>query len=168
VILRLKEPYDGAEPAPNSVSALNLLRLSQMTDSEVLRARAEAIFSTFSDHLRQAPSAMPLLMAAFGFYLDTPKQIVIAGPVDAPDTRAMLREVHRRFVPSKIVLLADGGIGQQTLAKQVPFIRELGMMANQATAYVCEDFVCQLPTNDANVMAGLLDNAHRQLEPASK
>jgi uncharacterized protein YyaL (SSP411 family) len=31
VIVRLKEDYDGAEPAPNSVAAMNLLRLDWMT-----------------------------------------------------------------------------------------------------------------------------------------
>ncbi len=36
-LLRMKEDYDGAEPSPNSVSALNLLRLGEMLDDRVFQ-----------------------------------------------------------------------------------------------------------------------------------
>lgn len=31
-LTRTRESYDGAEPAPNSMASMNLLRLSQITD----------------------------------------------------------------------------------------------------------------------------------------
>lgn len=34
VLLRVKEDYDGAEPSGNSVSAINLIRLSSLVSSE--------------------------------------------------------------------------------------------------------------------------------------
>ncbi|MEI9893905.1 MAG: DUF255 domain-containing protein [Chthoniobacter sp.] len=44
ILLRMKEDYDGAEPSPNSVAALNLLRLAQITgqDDYARQARAHA------------------------------------------------------------------------------------------------------------------------------
>ena len=156
VLLRMKEDYDGAEPSPNSVASLNLLRLSQMLDEKPFRELAEKTLAAFGDRLQRAPSAMPQMMVAFDFNLTKPKQIVIAGRPDAPDTRAMLRAVHKNFMPNKFILLADGGGGQAFLGKHLEFIQDMGMMNGQATAFVCQDYVCQLPTTNTSVLRGQL------------
>ena len=44
MLVRVKEDYDGAEPSPNSVAAMNLLRLWQMTDRKDWRDKANATF----------------------------------------------------------------------------------------------------------------------------
>lgn len=156
VLLRMKEDYDGAEPSPNSVAALNLLRLSQMLDEKPFREMVEKTLAAFGARLQQAPSAMPQMMVAFDFHMAKPKQIVIAGKHDAADTRAMLRTVHENFIPNKIILLADGGDGQTFLGKHVEFIQDVKMMDGKATAYVCENYVCHTPTPDLSKLAGLL------------
>jgi uncharacterized protein YyaL (SSP411 family) len=43
------------------------------------------------------------------------------------------------------------------LSKYLPFIASVGMLNGKATAYVCENEVCKLPTADIAVMAGLLE-----------
>jgi len=148
VILRLKDDDDGAEPSGNSISILNLLRLSQMTDNTDFHKKADQSLSLFAARLQRAPQAMPQMLVAFDFNLASPKQIVIAGSPDAPDTRAMLREVNEHFIPHKILLLADGGAGQTALARYLDFIKTVKPIEGQATAYVCEDYVCQRPTPD--------------------
>ena len=54
VLVRIKEDYDGAEPSPNSVAAMNLLRLWQMTDRKEWRDKANAIFTAQAAQLTQA------------------------------------------------------------------------------------------------------------------
>jgi uncharacterized protein YyaL (SSP411 family) len=156
VLLRQKEDYDGAEPSPNSVAALNLLRLAQMLDEKPFQAMAEKTLGAFGARLEQSPSTMPLLLSALDFSLAKPKQIVIAGQPSAPDTRAMLRAVHARFLPDKIVLLADGAEGQAFLGQHLEFIREVKPVDGKTAAYVCEDYACQLPTPDLDKLAQLL------------
>jgi hypothetical protein len=68
----------------------------------------------------------------------------------------MLRAVHNRYLPNKIILLADGGEGQKQLSKYLPFLASVSMLNGKATAYVCENYVCKLPTAEVAVMAGLL------------
>ena len=92
ILLRIKEDYDGAEPSPNSVSALNLLRLAQLTDKPEFRERALKTLAAFADQLTRTPTGLPQLLAALDASLAKPRQIVIAGPPDAPETRALLRE----------------------------------------------------------------------------
>lgn len=156
VLLRLKDDHDGAEPAANSVAALNLLRLAQMTDDETFRETAARTLSAFAGHLERFPSAMPQMLLAFSFDMTAPKQIVIAGQPGAADTRAMLAVVRGRFRPNKTVMLADGAAGQRRLAELHGFLASLQMLEGQATAYVCENNVCALPVTTAQDLAKVL------------
>jgi uncharacterized protein YyaL (SSP411 family) len=157
ILIRMKEDYDGAEPSPNSIAVLNLLRLSQMAGNETWREMAQQSMQAFEGRLLDTPYAMPQMMAAVDFYLDKPKQILIAGQRDSPDTKAILREVHKRFIPNKILVLADGGPAHQRLNASLEILDSLRQIDGKATAYICEDYVCKLPTNDVAVVARLLD-----------
>lgn len=156
ILLRLKEDYDGAEPSPNSIGVLNLLRLSQMADHAEWREMAEKSIRAFGRRLVDSPHGMPQMMAAISFYLGKPKQILIAGNRNSADTQAILREIHKRFLPHKIVLLADGGEAHQRLSVSVEILNNLRPIDGRATAYICENYVCNLPTNQPSVVAGLL------------
>jgi hypothetical protein len=157
ILLRTKEDYDGAEPAANSIAILNLLRLAQMLDKKEWGERAEKTLRLFGSRLQNVPHAMPQMLAAVEFNLNKPKQIIIAGKPQAPETRAMLRAVHEHFIPNKILLLADGGEGQEYLGKYLPFVKSMTMIAGKTTAYICENYACQLPTTEIKVMSELLE-----------
>lgn len=156
ILLRLKEDYDGAEPAPSSVAVQNLLRLAQITGSADLQEKATKTIRAFSESLTKAPSAMPEMLCAVDASLAKPRQIVLAGSPAAEGTRKLLREVHDHFLPNKLLLLADGGSGQEWLGEKLEFLRGVGPINDQPAAYVCEDFVCKLPTNDPAKLKELL------------
>jgi uncharacterized protein len=156
VLLRMKEADDMVEPSPNSITALNLLRVGHMLDQDDARQRAEETLKAFAMQLESAPSSMPQMLVALAWAHSRPKQVVIAGKRDDAGTKAMLREVQRRFVPHRILILADGGAGQKFFADRVEFMKSVTETNNQPTAYVCENFVCQLPTTDVKTLASLL------------
>jgi uncharacterized protein YyaL (SSP411 family) len=157
LLSRTREGYDGVEPAPNSTSAMNLLRLTQFTDRADWRDKAQRTISAFAARLQSDPEAVPALASALDFRLAPTKQILIAGDPKSRDTRELLRQVNSRFLPNKILLLADGGAGQQQLARWLPFVQGAHRTKDRATAYVCENYVCKLPTTDPQVVAHLLD-----------
>jgi len=157
ILLRSKNDYDGAEPSPNSVSALNLLRLSHMLDRSDLHERADRTIRAFSAQLDRFPSGIPQMLVALDWLKAEPKQIVIAGKPDANDTHALLREIHRHFIPRKIVILADGGAGQEFFASHVDSMKDIVPLKDRATVYVCENFVCNLPTSDAGELRKMIE-----------
>ncbi len=163
VLLRMKEDYDGAEPSPNSVAALNLLRLAAMLDKPVWHEEAIKTMHAFDAQLNQAPGALPRMLVALDWSRAKVKQIVIAGKPGAPDTEAMLGEVNRHFIPNKVLILADGSAGQKFFSGQVEFMKEVTPIDNQATAYVCENYVCQLPTADLRKLSQLLKSNSKPL-----
>ena len=156
VPLRLKDDNDSAEPAANSVAALNLLRLAQFRNDKQLQDRAKKTIDAFSATLSHFASAMPQMLVALNSSLSKPRQIVVAGKRDAPDTKALLAEVHRRFLPNKILLLADGGDGQRYLGEKLEAIRAMSMVDGKPAAYVCENFTCKAPVTDPKQLAQLL------------
>jgi len=156
ILIRMKDDYDGAEPSPNSISLMNLLRLAQMTNDESFRGHAQKTLAGFSSYLKRAPHALPQMLVAFNFSLDKPRQIIIAGKPGAPDTAAMIRAVHEQYIPNKVLLLADGGEGQAQLSRYVKVFGSLQMLDGKATAYVCENYACQLPTTEVSKMSELL------------
>jgi uncharacterized protein len=156
VFLRMKDDNDGAEPAASSVAALNLLRLSQILNQEQLTQRARKTIDAFAATLSHFPSAMPQMLVALDYSLSKPRQIVIAGKKDAAETKALLKEVHRRFLPKTILLLADGREGQEFLGERNEAIRAMSLVDGKPAAYVCENFTCKAPVTDSKALAELI------------
>ena len=156
VLLRMKDDNDSAEPAASSVAAMNLLRLSQIYDDKELEDRARKTIDAFATTLSHFPSAMPQMLVALDFSSSKPRQIVIAGKKDAPGTKALVTEVHRHFLPTTILLLADGAEGQKYLGEKLEAIRAMSMVDGKPAAYVCENFTCKAPVTDPKELAGLL------------
>ena len=156
VVLRMKDDNDSAEPAASSVAAHNLLRLAQIRDKKQWEERAEKTISAFRTTLSRFPSAMPQILVALDFSSRKPRQIVIAGKKDAPETKALLSEVHRHFLPTTILLVADGAEGQKYLGEDLEAIDRMSMVDEKPAAYVCENFTCKAPVIDSNQLAKLL------------
>ncbi|MBO0721625.1 MAG: thioredoxin domain-containing protein, partial [Blastocatellia bacterium] len=162
LLIRTKDDYDGAEPTGNSIAAMNLLRLAQMTDNKKWGEMADRALAFFGKRLDELPEAMPQMLAVLDYHLDKPKEIVIAGHPGREDTEKMLHEVHARYIPNKIILFADGGPGQEFLGRYLPFIQSMKMRGDKATAYICQNYACKLPTADLGVMAKLLEEKSRK------
>ncbi|HWB96987.1 MAG TPA: hypothetical protein VG672_09800, partial [Bryobacteraceae bacterium] len=62
--------------------------------------------------------------------------------------RALLDRLRARFLPEHIVLLVDTPETREALAGLLPVVETMTAIDGSATAYVCENYTCQLPTND--------------------
>jgi len=156
VFVRMKDDNDGAEPAASSIAALNLLRLSQIYDDPKLAERAKKTIDAFATILSKFPSGMPQMLVAVQDSLGKARQIVIAGKRDSPETKALLKEVHRHFLPNTIVILADGDEGQKYLGEKNEAIRAMSLVEGKPAAYVCENFTCKAPVTDLKQLGDLL------------
>jgi uncharacterized protein YyaL (SSP411 family) len=156
LVMRMKDDYDGAEPAGNSVAISNLLRLSAMIDREPFRRSAERALAVFSPRLSAAPVALPYMLAACEFYLTEPLQIVFAGQAAAADTAALFATLRARFVPNSVVMLADSPETRRKLAAWIPAIEGMQPVDGRAAVYVCRHYTCQLPVSDAERFSELI------------
>jgi len=156
LLVRKKEIYDGAIPSGNSVAMLNLLRLGRMTATPEWEEKAAAIGRAFSRSVKQSPSAYTQLMVALDFGLGPCYEVVIAGNAQAEDTRAMAKALRTRFLPNKVVLLNPGERDSREIVQLAALTRNRPSIGRKATAYVCLNYACKLPTTDVNKMLELL------------
>ena len=158
LLIRNKAIYDGAIPSGNSVAALNLLRLGHITGREDYLKKAEEISRAFSESVNRYPAGHAHLMMALDYALNPNYEVVIVGQPAAKDTRAMLLALRRPFLPGKVVLLrpADKKAAAEII-RMAPYTEFMVSKDGRATAYVCTNFVCKLPTTDISQM---LANLH--------
>jgi uncharacterized protein YyaL (SSP411 family) len=179
LVLRLREDYDGAEPAPSSVAALNLLRLAAMLHREDFRERGLRTIEAFRAQWLGAPYAMPQMLCAFELALQPPLQVVLAGDPRAADFLALAAVLHERPGPRRVLLCAPfdrlrpgdsgadqasfrlrqgyvGQAGQAWLAARVPELAAMRPADGRAMAYVCDNFTCRQPVGDVAALRALL------------
>ncbi|MCB1093299.1 MAG: thioredoxin domain-containing protein, partial [Verrucomicrobiae bacterium] len=155
LLVRSKKLYGGAIPSGNAVSLLNLTRLYRITANPSYEERAENLVKAFSGEIDQGPFAFPLVLCGLDFLFGPSQEIVIVGDPQAEDTRAMLKELRKPFLPNKVVLLKTPE-NAAALAKVAPYTEGQTSLDGKATIYVCENFACQLPTADLDKMMQLL------------
>lgn len=156
LLMRKKEVYDGAVPSGNSVAALNLLRLGRITADSALESKADQIGRAFSGNVGQLPSAHTQLLVAIEFGLGPSYEVVVAGSPGESDTAAMLQQLRKPFVPNKVVLLRPSNESAPAIAAVAPYTENQTGIDGKATAYVCRNYNCELPTTDPAKVLELL------------
>ena len=156
VAVRMKDEFDGAELAGNSIAAWVLESLAALLDREPWRLKAERMLDMYAARLANQPLAMPQMLVAMDLAQSPPRHLVIAGDPAAADTRALVSEFDRRFLPRDVLLVVPGGEPRRRLSKLVPFTAALAPRDHHATAFVCVNYACRLPVTDPAAFAAQL------------
>jgi uncharacterized protein YyaL (SSP411 family) len=83
------------------------------------------------------------MLVGLDYALGPRGEVVIAGDADE-----FLRHVRSRFLPRTITLRSGGQF--------FPAAAEMREVDGKPTAYVCRDYVCQLPVNEVSKLDELL------------
>jgi uncharacterized protein YyaL (SSP411 family) len=75
--------------------------------------------------------------------------------------------VHGRFIPNKILVLADAAEGQKYLGETNEAIRAMSAIDGKPAVYVCENFTCKAPVTDPKALGKLLSSTDRSARTAS-
>jgi hypothetical protein len=143
LVMRMKDDYDGAEPSGNAVALLDLLRLAHFTDRADYREAADRTLQALGAKITQQTVAVPQMLVGLDYALGPRSEVVLAG-----DAETFLRHVRSRFLPHTITL----GAG----ARFFPASTSMREIDGKPTAYVCQDYVCQLPVNEISKFDELL------------
>ena len=146
IVLRLREDYDGAEPAPSSVAAMNLLRLAAMLgDRTGYRARGVQCIEAFRAQWERAPHAMPQMLCALELALEPPRHVVLVGDARAEDFRALAAVLQERLGPKRVALAVTSDEDRAWWTPRAPWLADMRPVGGRATAFVCEEYACRAP-----------------------
>lgn len=157
ILVRQKSIYDGAVPSGNSVAMLDLLRLGRITANPDYEEKAAQIARTFSMNIKRSPSLHTQFMVAMDFWIGPSYEIVIIGNSRAKDTKEMLEALRKHFIPNKVVILKAAKSKSPEIIRIAEFTKYQTSIDGKATAYVCADYKCKMPTTDVSKMLELLN-----------
>ena len=155
LISRQKEIYDGAIPSGNSVAGLNLLKLSRITGDVEYEQMASDLGKAFSETIESGPMAYTQFMVGLDFGLGPSYEVVIVGNKEDQETKSMIEAIRKTYSPNKVVLFKETEDDSE-ITKIAEFTIGQKKIEGRATAYVCLNHVCNLPTSDIEKMLKLL------------
>jgi uncharacterized protein YyaL (SSP411 family) len=149
LILRTKDPMDSATPSGNSVAAMNLLLLHELTGDAKWLAQAQGTIGAVSEMLVQSGANFPQMMLAADWLAGPSETLVLCGTGAAAD--ALEAEARRTFAPRRLVVRVP-----DPDAADAPAIAR--GKAGPA-AYLCRNFACQAPARTPEELRAQLDTA---------
>ena len=138
LILRPKPYFDSPTPSGNGAIALLASWLGRYLGRDDWESLGTEVVALVADHLGRAPTGFGSTLQALLLAVMPPLEVVIVGE---PAARAPFeREFARHFMPTALLTpAANGGT--------LPILEGRDVAAG-ATAYVCENMMCELPALD--------------------
>jgi len=127
-----------------------------MTANPKLEERAQELERAFSKNIRKIPSGYTQFLSALDFGLGPAYQVVISGKIESPDTRHMLEELWNYFIPNKVLIFRPEGEDPE-ITNLAAYTKDQVPIEGKTTAYVCQNYECQLPTTEVNEMLKMLN-----------
>jgi uncharacterized protein len=160
LLYRPKDLQDNATPSGNALACLLLLKLAAYEGRSDWRSLAENMISTILGMLLRYPAAFAQWLSALDFALGPVTQVAILGDRADPAMQAMLQSLSRGYYPRTVLAASEvpPPAGSPALLYDRPLLDQ------KPTAYVCRDFVCRLPVNDAVLMLDQLSGESGQAQ----
>jgi len=142
---RHKTYTDQSVPSGNAVAAMVLLKLYSITKvgtptaDETYFNIAEKTLHVFSVAMEENSFATGSLIAAADFYIRGPKELGVVGKVGSPEMETLLANIHRLYLPNKVVLMIES-------------------TNEKPTVHICQNKACLVPMTEWNeIQSALLD-----------
>ena len=150
LVVRPRDVFDNAQPCGGSVASDVLLRLAVFTGKSDYSAKAAVPLRSLHQAMSQSPGGTGHWLSALDFYVSPPKEIAVIGPRDDPATQALLDTVFHRFLPNKVVMGIEPPLSPTVgnSGSDIPLLAGRGMVGGLPSAYVCQNYACQLPVTD--------------------
>ncbi len=145
---RPKDLQDNAVPSGNAMAATVLLKLGAFMGEGHYGDAAEGALRVVQPLLGSAPTGFAQWLSALDFALGEPKEIAIVGDGDAEN---LLDIVFGGYRPNQVVAFARNADDAP-----IPLLEGRTSLNGQATAYVCRNFMCELPVTGPEALVAEL------------
>lgn len=152
IITRPRTVFDNAQPCGASVATRVMLKLSTLTGADEYSLISEKSLRGVAPILLRAPSAAGTWLCNLDMYLSQAQEFVILGEKDDTSVKEFLSAIHQSYLPNKII------IGEMINIPQFPILENKTRISGLATAYMCENYVCNQPTTQITELLGQINS----------
>jgi hypothetical protein len=142
---------------------LNMIWLARLTGRVDLEERANRVAREFAHNIEKNPINHMQMLIALNTALFPPPEIVIVGRSDDAGTQELISLINHSAILDTLVV--NKPVDQESdITRLAPFTSDLQPLNNRATAYLCRDYQCAMPTNDKEELVRKLEvdgNTHR-------
>ena len=151
LVVRPRDTFDNAQPCGGSVASDVLFKLAVLTGNQDYAVKGAMPLGALHQLMTRSPMGFGQWLGAVDFHLAQAKEIAIIGPAGDPATRRLLETVFGNYLPNKVVTGTDPT--QVNTALDIPLLKDRGLVDGRPAAYVCQNYVCQLPVTDPGALA---------------
>ncbi|MEY2245596.1 thioredoxin domain-containing protein [Streptomyces sp. SAS_267] len=151
LIRRPQDPTDNATPSGWSAAAGALLSYSAQTGAEPHRTAAERALGVVKALGPRAPRFIGWGLAVAEALLDGPREVAVVGEGSDPATTALRRAALLGTAPGAVVAV---GVPE---SEELPLLAGRPLVDGKPAAYVCRNFVCDVPTSDPDRLRAVLN-----------
>ncbi len=144
LLIRPKDIQDNATPSGNSLACEALVKMAEYTGEGKYRDLAEKSLSLITSFTLRYPLGFARWLSSVENVTGNMKQVALMGEADEKQIEAMKKVIQAEYRPNIIVACSSYPIKENSPA----LLNDRIMIQNQATAYVCEGFVCKQPTTE--------------------
>jgi uncharacterized protein len=148
LVARPRNHFDGSLPSATSVAVFNLLRLNRLTDRKEFGERAEKILRHYEPLFQSMPDQFAHFAEALDFASAKSMEIVLVQPGKTKLATELLLEIHRHYLPNKVVIVKDLSLQKQPEAAgatDFAVLRDRVLSNGEPTVYICRNFTCDAP-----------------------
>ena len=145
LIARMKDLQDNSIPSGNAMAATVLQRLGYLCNRDDYLDAAAKTLQMAASIMNQYPIAVGQMLIAADLHLGPVKQLVIA----ETENNEHSKRIRQRYLPNIVLASPSSNANLQSL------VNEKTASDGKARLYVCEQFTCQQPIEEADLAAAI-------------
>jgi uncharacterized protein YyaL (SSP411 family) len=149
LILRPSDASDNATPSGNAMAALALIQMAAYTGNGAWRSQAETMLSTIQELAARYPTGFAFWLSTLDTATHPLGEVAILGDPASADTRELLATLWQEYRLDSLMAFS----AYPPPHDAPPLLQDRPLLNELPTAYVCQCFVCQQPTNSPLVLA---------------
>jgi uncharacterized protein YyaL (SSP411 family) len=148
LLVRPKDIQDNATPSGNALAVTALLQLASYGDRGAWWDIAEKMLAGMQDFLVRYPTSFAQWLSAADFAAGPTHEVAILGNAWDEGMKELVQTLWKKYRPQQVTAISayPPKPGSPALLADRPLIND------QATAYVCQGFVCLQPVNSPEEM----------------
>ena len=111
--------------------------------------------AVFAKQVSKAPSAFAFLISSLDYAIGPAYEVVLVGKLTDDNHKEVLDLLNQEFTPNKVVIYKNTEETEK-IENVLNHLKEFKTQKNKTTVYVCEQFSCQRPTTDTDLLKSQL------------